>query len=70
MLMRNRESKTATSLRQQHQFQVGDRVQTRNHCIGTVVRIDRDEIGVYIVARLDILPREFAYDPDDLEIIQ
>lgn len=65
-----RESETGYSLRRQHQFQVGDRVETCNHCLGTVVRVDRDEIGVFVVARLDILPGEFAYDPWDLEKIQ
>ena len=58
--------------RHERLFEVGDRVETRNHCLGTVVRVDRDEIGVFIVARLDILPNEFAfaYDPRDLEKIQ
>lgn len=70
MFVRNREFKTAKSLRRQQQFQVGDRVETCNHCIGTVVRIDRDENGVFIVAQLDIVPREFAYDPNELERIQ
>ena len=70
MLTLNRKFETAISLRHQQTFQVGDRVKTCNHRIGTVVRIDQDEIGTFIVARLDITPREFAYDPDDLEIIQ
>ncbi len=70
MLAINRESETGSSLSHQRQFQVGDRVETCNHCLGTVVRVDRDEIGVFIVARLDILPSEFAYDPWDLEKIQ
>ncbi|HBV85419.1 hypothetical protein [Desulfosporosinus sp.] len=69
MLALNRKLKTDNSLNHQHKFQVGDRVKTSNHRIGTVVRLDRDEIGAFIVARLDIIPREFAYDPDDLEII-
>ena len=55
---------------ERRKFEVGDRVETCNHCIGTVVRIDCDEIGVFIVARLDILPGEFAYDPYDLTKIQ
>lgn len=70
MLTINRESETGPSFRNQPQFQVGDRVETCNHCLGTVVRIDRDEIGIFVVARLDILPGEFAYDPWDLEKIQ
>ena len=70
MLAINRESVTGSSLRQQREFQVGDRVETCNHCIGTVVRVDRDENGVFIVAWLDMLPSEFAYDPWDLEKIQ
>ncbi|TGE36805.1 hypothetical protein E4K67_16985 [Desulfosporosinus fructosivorans] len=65
-----REYETGYSLRRQHQFQVGDRVETCNHCLGTVVRLDRDEVGVFVVARLDILPGEFAYDPWDLEKIK
>lgn len=51
-------------------FKVGDRVETCNHCIGKVVRVDRDDIGVFIVVQLDIIPGEFAYDPCDLEQIQ
>lgn len=70
MLTLNSKFKTAISLCNQQPFQVGDRVKTCNHRLGTVVRIDQDEIGTFIVARLDIIPREFAYDPDDLEIIQ
>ena len=66
----NRKSETGNPFRHQPQFQVGDRVETCNHCLGTVVRVDRDEIGVFVVARLDILPGEFAYDPWDLEKIQ
>lgn len=70
MLARNFASKISPTRRHRHRFQVGDRVKTSNHCIGTVVRIDRDEIGVFIVARLDIMPGEFVYDSEDLEIIQ
>ena len=69
MLAINRESEMGSSLRGRLQFQVGDRVETCNHCIGTVVRVDRDEIGIFIVAHLDILPGEFAYDPWDVEKI-
>jgi len=65
------ESKKSGSFpRHERLFEVGDRVVTCNHCIGTVVRVDRDKIGVFIVVRLDILPREFAYEPCDLEKIQ
>lgn len=70
MLRINSESETGSSLRHQLQFQVGDRIKTCNHCLGTVVRVDRDEIGDFIVARLDVLPGEFAYDPWDLEKIE
>lgn len=62
-----RESETRPSLRRQRKFQIGDRVITCNRCLGTVVRVDRDEIGDYIVARLDIIRGEFAYDPWDLQ---
>ncbi|MDA8226354.1 MAG: hypothetical protein M0T74_01380 [Desulfitobacterium hafniense] len=48
-------------------FQIGDRVITNNCRLGTVVRVDRDDLGEYAVVRLDILPGEFAYDPTDLE---
>lgn len=57
-------------VRQVRLFEVGDRIMTSTNCIGTVVRVDCDEIGVFIVARLDILPDEFVYDPCDLEKIQ
>jgi len=63
-------SKKKSVFRNERLFEVGDRVETCNHCIGTVVRVDSDEIGVFIVARLDIIPGEFAYDPCDLEKIQ
>lgn len=69
MFTRNRKFETGSSYRRKRQFQVGDRVTTSNNCLGTVVRVDRDEVGEYIVARLDILPGEFAYDPWDLEKI-
>lgn len=62
--------KTGSFFRHERQLEVGDRVETCNHCIGTVVRVDCDEIGVFVVARLDIIPGEFAYDPSDLERIQ
>jgi len=65
----NRKFEKGSSSRRQRQFQVGDRVETCNHCIGTVVRVDHDEIGLFIVAQLDLLPGEFAYDPWDLEKI-
>ncbi|KGK88221.1 hypothetical protein DP73_13065 [Desulfosporosinus sp. HMP52] len=51
------------------EFQVGDRVETISHCIGTVVGIDHDEVGVFIVIQFDTLPGEFAYDPKDLALI-
>ncbi|KUO71974.1 MAG: hypothetical protein APF81_07470 [Desulfosporosinus sp. BRH_c37] len=70
MFARNLPFKTSPSRKQRHQFKVGDRVETSNHCRGTVVKIDRDEIGVFIVARLDIMSGEFIYDCEDLEIIQ
>lgn len=46
---------------------VGDRVITANCRLGTVIRLDRDEFGEYIVVKLDLLKGEFAYDPWDLE---
>lgn len=65
-----REPETRSYLRRQRQFQIGDRVITCNRCLGTIVRVDRDEIGDYFVARLDIIRGEFAYDPWDLEKIE
>ena len=63
-------NKSGSFLRHERQFEVGDRVVTYNQCIGTVVRVDLDKNGVLIVVRLDIFPREFAYDPCDLEKVQ
>lgn len=63
------ESEKGSSPRRQRQFQIGDRVITSNCRLGTVVRVDRDGVGDYIVVRLDILPSEFTYDPWDLEKI-
>lgn len=57
----------SSSLRRITQYLVGDRVMTNNCRLGTVVRVDKDELGEYIVVRLDILPGEFAYDSWDLE---
>jgi hypothetical protein len=48
-------------------YHIGDRVITNNSRLGTVVRLDKDDQGDYIVIRLDILPGEFAYDSWDLE---
>ena len=55
------------SFQPRSRFQVGDRVITSNCRLGTVVRVDRDELGEFVVVHLDILPGEFAYDPWDLE---
>ena len=65
----NHESEKKVFFLNEHIFEVGDRVETCNHCIGTVVRVDRDEIGVFIVVQLNIIHGEFAYDPSDLEKI-
>jgi preprotein translocase subunit YajC len=48
-------------------FQRGDRVITNNSRLGTIVRVDKDDQGEYLVVNLDILPGEFAYDAWDLE---
>ncbi len=56
-----------TIMHKRIKFQIGDRVITNNCRLGTVVRVDRDDLGEYAVVRLDILPGEFAYDPTDLE---
>lgn len=70
MLAKNPAIGTSPSLRHQYQFQVGDRVETYNHCKGTVVRVDIDESGVFIAVRFETLYGEFAYDPYDLKVIQ
>lgn len=57
----------STSLRKTTRFQVGDRVMTNNCRLGTVVRLDKDELGEYIVVQLDVLNGAFAYDYADLE---
>ena len=58
---------TGFSLSYQNMLQVGDRVATYNHSLGTVVGVNRDEIGFFMVVQLDILPGQFSYDPWDLE---
>lgn len=63
-----RKSETGSPLHQR-KFQIQDRVMTNNHCLGTVIRLDRDDAGDYIVVSLDIIPGEFDYDPWELEII-
>lgn len=70
MAARHREYRTGCSQGLQHQFEVGDRVETCSHCIGTVVCVACDEVGTFVVVRLDTLPGEFEYDPYDLEILQ
>ena len=70
MYSMNRDFVPKTFRKAKRTFKVGDRVTTDNRCLGTVVRIDRDEIGEFIVARLDSLDGEFAYDPWDLHIIE
>ncbi|CAA7601245.1 Hypothetical protein DEACI_1899 [Acididesulfobacillus acetoxydans] len=67
MLAVKRDTQTSPAFRRRSRFQVGDRVITCNCRLGTVVRTDRDELGEYVVVRLDILPGEFAYDPWDVE---
>lgn len=48
-------------------YQIGDRVVTNNCRLGTVVRLDRDELGDYIVVHLDVCSGDYAYDASDLE---
>jgi hypothetical protein len=67
MLALKRDARSAPIFRTQSRFQVGDRVITCNCRLGTVVRIDKDELGEYVVVRLDILRGEFAYDLWDVE---
>jgi hypothetical protein len=49
---------------------LGDRIITENYRLGTVVRLDRDDFGEYIVVELDLLKGQFAYDPWDLEKVK
>jgi predicted peptidase len=70
MLPQNSTFETSPPLCTQCQFHVKDRVETYNHCKGTVVRVDIDESGVFIVVRFDTLYGEFVYDPYDLKVIQ
>ncbi len=70
MLTQDPEVRTGPSLLHQYQFHVGDHVETYNHCKGTVVRVDVDETGVFIIVHFDTLYGEFAYDPYDLKVIQ
>ncbi|HBW34073.1 hypothetical protein [Desulfosporosinus sp. BICA1-9] len=64
------EAKKKFFFRNEGLFEVGDRVETCNHCTGIVVRVDRDEMGVFIVVRLDVMLGEFAYNPRELEKLQ
>lgn len=58
-----------TSMRKPNRFMVGDRVMTSNCRLGTIVRVDKDELGDYCVVVLDIVSGEYAYDFADLEKI-
>lgn len=69
MFPKKREFGTGSPIRRKFQFQVGDRAITSNSLSGTVIRVDRDESGDYIVLRLDIIPGDFAYDIGELEKI-
>ena len=70
MLAQNPAFRTSPSLHHRDQFQSGDHVETYNHCKGTVIRVDIDESGVFVVVRFNTLYGEFAYDPYDLKVIQ
>jgi len=67
MLVAQRDKYIPQVPRRQFLFKVGDRVITNNSRLGTVVRLDRDEQGEFVVVSLDLLPKQFAYDPWDLE---
>ncbi|AFM41664.1 hypothetical protein Desaci_2734 [Desulfosporosinus acidiphilus SJ4] len=68
MLKQMYEFKRAANTRHNN-FKVGDRVKTNNLNDGAVVRVDRDENGLFLVVRLDISPIEFIYEPEELEKI-
>lgn len=67
MVAINRNSETGSSLNRKRQFRIGDRIITTNQCLGTVIRIDHDDVGDFLVVRLDIMPGEFDYDSWELE---
>ncbi|AFM40447.1 hypothetical protein Desaci_1428 [Desulfosporosinus acidiphilus SJ4] len=69
MLAQNPTFIISPSLCYKDQFQVGDHVETYRHCKGTVVRVDNDESGLFIVVRFETVYGEFAYDPYDLKVI-
>ena len=43
-------------------IKAGDRVVTPNNCQGKVIRIGKDELGAYVIVKLDLPDKEFAYD--------
>ena len=51
-------------------IKTGDRVLTPNNCRGEVIRIGKDELGPYIIVKLDHPDKEFAYDPWELRKIE
>ena len=53
--------------KKQIKLEAGDRVVTNNSRFGTIVRLERDQLGEYYIVKLDLLPGEFAYDPWDVE---
>ncbi|KLU63965.1 MULTISPECIES: hypothetical protein [Desulfosporosinus] len=63
------ELETNPLLMQDKKFQVGNRVKTNNDHKGTIVRVDRDEMGVFLVVQLDFSTHEFAYDQNELELL-
>lgn len=67
LAMKYESPKTNTQQKPFTTLQRGDRVITNNSRLGTVVRLDKDDQGGYIVVTLDIMPGEFAYDAWDLE---
>ncbi|MGE4272690.1 MAG: hypothetical protein ACRKFN_02290 [Desulfitobacterium sp.] len=51
-------------------FKRGDRVITYNSILGTVVRLEKDEYGEYLIVQLDTLSGEYAYESRDLTKLQ
>ena len=51
-------------------IKTGNRVVTPNNCRGKVIRIGKDELGPYIIVKLDRPAKEFAYDPWELRKIE
>ena len=48
-------------------FRTGDRIVTKNRYLGTVVGMERDESGEYVIVKLDSMSGTYAYESTDIE---